>query len=506
MQNQLLSFLKGVDKAACQWFGEYGGALDALGFALAVTPEPLSTKVGVGLMLANAAAEQGCEYDPNKTGTPIGEGDVGVIFCYHVKTDGQTIYGYRADGTYVLVVRENATAVEITRVWRPTPGEIQFTTRNSNGTEGGGRFSYGGELYIGFGRQGDNCLASREPDDPEPIEPPTLPPVTYKDEDNGCEMNITFKGYAEGPAGSVYQITQIEPSENARASGGVIGGCFFNPTIIVKKVGGGGDGGGGGDDPPITIPVPVPDPGGDDGDDEDWWVPYVKAALGGVVAGATEELIENLLNQPYSSMIYRAVSVCEKNAEGEPISEAIEIPIPALKAPDAQIARLDAIAELLQAHKNFKQPVCENERPILEGDWRTISFRSESTSPYGKSRLRKRFRYRSLSGIGLGELVDHWRDFTFESGPVCVSHKGHPWGTPQVWAATADEGKRVIQHAAREAGFDADQVGGWVVSSSVSARYGVSDTMKVDTKGGYFWITARDGSDRRPVVAYPSDP
>ena len=47
MQNQLTSFLKGADKAACQWFGEYGGALDSIGFALAITPEPLSTKVGV---------------------------------------------------------------------------------------------------------------------------------------------------------------------------------------------------------------------------------------------------------------------------------------------------------------------------------------------------------------------------------------------------------------------------------------------------------------------------
>jgi hypothetical protein len=195
------------------------------------------------------------------------------------------------------------------------------------------------------------------------------------------------------------------------------------------------------------------------------------------------------------------VSVCEKDASGEPISEAVEVPIPPLPSPAAQLTRLDAIVELLQASKNFKQPVCANEKPVLEGEWRTISFRSSTTSPYGKSCLRKRFRYRSLSGLGLGDVVDHWKDFTFESGPVIVSHKGFSWGTPQVWAATADEGKRVIQHAAREAGFDADQVGQWGISSSTSARYGVSAQMSVDIRKGFYWITARDGSNERPIVA-----
>ena len=505
MQNQLTTFLKGVDKAACQWFGEYGGALEALGFALTVTPEPLSTKVGIGLILANAAAEQGCNYDQDQSGTPIGSGDVGVIFCYHVKSSGKTIYGYRADGTYVLTVRSKAADVEITKVWRPSPGQIQFTTRLANGTVGGGSFAYGGELYLGFSVDSSECLAYRAPEEPEPIEKPNLPDVTYTDEENGCTMNISFKGYAEGAAGSVYSIQQISPSAEAtRASGGVIGGCNFNPTIVVRKVGGGG-GGGGDDEPPITIPVPVPDPGGGGGGDDDWWVPYVKSALAGVVAGVTEEFIENLLNQPYSPVIYRAVSVCEKDESGEPISETVEFPIDALKAPDAQIARLDAIAELLQAHKNVKQPICGNENPEPEGDFRTISFRSESTSPYGKSRLRKRFRYRSLSGIGLGELVNHWRDFSWQSGPVRVRHLGANWGTPEVWAASESEGQRVIRHAGGEAGIDPDQVGRWSTRRSNSSRLGVSDKMNVDTTGGYFWITARDGSDRRPVVAYPSD-
>ena len=104
------------------------------------------------------------------------------------------------------------------------------------------------------------------------------------------------------------------------------------------------------------------------------------------------------------------------------------------------------------------------------------------------------------------DVVDHWKDFEWTTGPVCVTHKGYSWGTPQVWAVTADEGKRVIQHAAGEAGFDADQVGQWGISGSSSSRYGVSLPVKVDTTGGYYWITDRDGSDGRPIVARTSNP
>ena len=158
---------------------------------------------------------------------------------------------------------------------------------------------------------------------------------------------------------------------------------------------------------------------------------------------------------------------------------------------------LDKIKEELEKLKECACP----EKPVQEGDYRTISFRSDETSPFGKSRLRKRFKYRSQSGLDLGAVVDHWKDFSFTGGPVCVKHKGSALGSPQVWAATADEGKRVIRHAGGEAGIDPDQVGEWRIGGSDNSRYGVSDTMKVDTTGGYYWITARDGSNGRPIVA-----
>ena len=167
---------------------------------------------------------------------------------------------------------------------------------------------------------------------------------------------------------------------------------------------------------------------------------------------------------------------------------------------DALASKIDALADMLQVHLGYKTPICPPERPQLKGDWRTITFISDETSPFGKSRLLKRFRYRSESSIELGGLITYWADFTWQAGPVCVQHSGSSVGTPQVWAASADEGKRVIRHAFGEAGIDPDQVGKWTVGGSDNPRYGMPGTMRVNTKGGYYWITARLGSDNRPLV------
>ena len=203
----------------------------------------------------------------------------------------------------------------------------------------------------------------------------------------------------------------------------------------------------------------------------------------------------------YEGTTYRLQGICEElNDEGE--QPVFSTPIPQATGIAAALARLDAIQELLQAHLRYKTPICtpEDEKPDLSGDFRTISFRSENYSPYGKNRLRKRLRYRSTSGTDLDGIIDHWANFTFVSGPWVVIHKGSSIGTPQVWAVNVDEGKRVIRHAFVEAGINPDAVGEWVVSRSSSARYGVSDVMTVDKTGGYYWITARDGTNGRPIV------
>lgn len=505
MQNQLQSFLKGVDQAACTWFGQYGGALDTIGFALAVTPEPLSTKVGVGLMLANAAAEKGCIYSPDSP-VPGPGSTTGVNGCYKVDGPGADLVSYFADGTYMATLDSQTGYIEILAVTQEDNNtKLRLDLRWQDGSDGWIYLpNYQPErgAFLRFDlRPGVNCLGDKD-DSGDKLNPEDVEPITYVSEDNGCEMNITFKGYAEGPAGEVYQITQIEPANSSRNSGGIISGCFFNPTIVVNKIGGGG---GGGNEPPITIPVPSPTPAPGD----PWWQPYVQAALGGIVAGATEELIENILNQAYPSMLYRAVSVCEKDADGEPISEAVEIPIASLKAPDAQIARLDAIVELLQAHKNFKQPICEPEKtvkPPLEGQWVTTRWISDETMDHSGRRLRKLFRYRSKSTRDLGQLSAYWENFEWNAGPVCVFHTGAWWGDPQVWAESEEEGRRVIRFAAGEAGIDPDQVGEWRTSSSRSPRYGMSGTMKILRKEGFPWVASRDGAEWPNMLALQRDP
>ena len=202
----------------------------------------------------------------------------------------------------------------------------------------------------------------------------------------------------------------------------------------------------------------------------------------------------------YEADTYILKGFCEElNDDGE--QPEFSTPILGGTFDVAVLSRLDAMQHLLQAHLGYKTPICTEPKPELKGDWRTISFISDETSPFGKSRLRKRLRYRSESGVELSGLVDHWANFVWEAGPVCVIHKGSSVGTPQVWASSIDEGKRVLRHAFGESGVDPDQVGEWRVSGSDNPRFGVSGTMRVNTDGGYYWITERLGSNNRPQVS-----
>jgi hypothetical protein len=199
-----------------------------------------------------------------------------------------------------------------------------------------------------------------------------------------------------------------------------------------------------------------------------------------------------------SPKAYRLVAPCDKNPDGTPKGKTWVTSGEGVAF--ETLARVDNIALMIQQHLDWKHLQCriENDK---SGILRTISFISDETSPFGKSRLRKRFRYRSVSGLGADALVDWWKSFTWAAGPVCVQHYGSPLGSPQVWAASIDEGKRVIRHAATEAGVDPDQVGEWRVSGSNDPRFGVQGTMRVNTKGGYYWISERLGSNNRPLVA-----
>jgi hypothetical protein len=368
---------------------------------------------------------------------------------------------------------DNLQIVKLTRTYTNKPQDTTQIQRNLewewrlNPACGGGECS--SDPYPGSG-------GSQGPIDLGPIQA------------GDCNINVTFVGFLgnEDGTGKVEPVFYFEPVQETRASGGVIvGECNFQPTV---SIGGGGDGG----EPPRTYPNPPGSPFGDD-----WWQNLVNGLVTGAAAAVANQILSALLNKQAEGS-FTLVAPCDKDDEGKNLTYTVDFP-----EQSAQDRMLDwqlAQAYLLQQHLNWKTPTCSHDQPILEGDFRTISFRSDETSPYGKSRLRKRFRYRSVSGNDLSAVVDHWKDFTWQGGPYRVRWVGNTWRTPEVWAASEAEGQRVIQHAAREAGFDPLEGGEWRTRVSSSTRLGVQSSLKVDTTGGYYWITARDGSDQRPIV------
>ena len=160
--------------------------------------------------------------------------------------------------------------------------------------------------------------------------------------------------------------------------------------------------------------------------------------------------------------------------------------------------KLDDIQEQLDKIENCACP----EKPELARHWRSIRFDSETYTPRGNRRLNKLFRYRGLNPGVVDAVADHWKDFRWTTGPVCVYHKGSPLGTPKVWATSIDEGKRVIRHAGGEAGIDPDQVGEWGVSGSDNPRYGVSLEVSLTCVDGCWSATSRSGPDGLPEAAF----
>ena len=476
--------------AACQTLSALGsGLVQAGAFSLVTGTGAVPILAGMGALLA---ANYACNWDPDGPSPivptdPSGEcrkfaslmniellqnGPTGAYIATDVVEIYSIAYDRPATGTASIWVIDYESAL----IGRQTTEATWGTTENG--------FTYGWRNLP----EGDPTCEKPAPEAP-PV--PDLPPTTYTDPESGCSINVEFKGLITGAGGVPDFVFKMTPGAETRASGGVIGGCNFSPTIYAGNPGGPGE--------PPTIGPWNPDwdlPDAPNGP----WLAFLREVFAGLASELVAGQISKLFESPYQGITYELKSVCEKDADGNPVQVIVEAEVPTLYFNDAVLRRLDALVPLLQGQKDFKQPIC-NDRPKREGEWRTISFRSEKTSPFGKSRLRKRFRYLSLSGIGLDQLVSYWESFSFEAGPVIVSHIGASWGEPKVWAATADEGKRVIRHAAGEAGIDPDQVGEWQISGSRSTRLGMSGTMKIDTTGGYFWITERDGSDSRPIVA-----
>jgi hypothetical protein len=71
----------------------------------------------------------------------------------------------------------------------------------------------------------------------------------------------------------------------------------------------------------------------------------------------------------------------------------------------------------------------------------------------GNRLLRKKFMYRDLAGSPQEVHAAHWRNFTWQSGPVVCRAYG-PWGQMQVWASSEIEARRVFLHACFIAGWN----------------------------------------------------
>lgn len=485
--------------ATCQILNSAGESLvgwSAVSLAFAGTGVvPLA--LGSAALLASNYA---CNWDPNAPSTLPTTNNILPGTCMETQGCGLNIMRLGGASQYIPNVQK-LVSVEETGTY-PT-GAVKYTTTyvdcdgllQTDDEAGADLLPVTTELKPGFTCGGD----------PYPGDPPYVPDYPYADTGgSNCNINVKFLGMGVEADGTAAPVWQMEPGSTTKAGGGVIGGCNFEPVIYYQPTppaGGSGGGGAGGDGgkPPTVVPLPPPGPDGQPPD----WLDALKAGLAGAAGALAVDAIKELLETPIPGIVWEMPAPCDKDDKGNPLVWTGDIPTQDFNA--AVLDRLDALSSQITQHLAWKTPICAPNPPALKGDFRTISFRSDEVSPYGNSRLRKRLRYRSSSGNDLDALIDHWKDFVWQAGAVVVGHVGGPWGSPQVWAASESEAKRVLYHASAEAGFDPDQVGEWKVGVSRGARLGVSGTMRVDTTGGYWWITARDGSNNRPIVGYPSN-
>ena len=466
---------RAAQSAACSLLSTYGEQAPALtAFALA-EPTPWGEVVAAGAWVAQYAARKNCNWDPEQPGPP---GDHIVRGCHKVSPGGKMS---------ITLVNENGSgnkfendAIEILNaetfensygegMYRLTylkeTGEVTREDRSGDGTR-----YYQTEVRVG----------SCEKEDPGPTPRPPGP-HTYTDPETGCTMNVTFQAWAVGAGNQTNPVFLIEPVTEERSDGGRIGGCNFMPTIYSDTGGPGG--------PNIPIP-PGPQPPGPGG--EPWWVPFVRGAAQGIGALAAQELLKALFRTPLPKAAFSFVAPCDKYPDGT--NEEVVYELDPQNYQSRVLSQQAVIMEILQQHLNWKTPTCNG--PSTKGRYaRSITFQSDENTDRGNRRCVKRFGYRSNTACELESLHAHWRNFSWDTGPVIVRHRGSALGSVEVWAASVDEGKRVIQHAGREAGVDPDQVGEWSVGSTNSPRYGLSHKVRLMEVRGLWQATAREGPD-----------
>lgn len=418
----------------------------------------------VGLAFNYAAGLAGCDEDPSnpEQGSP---GD--IPGCKRtdngagILVDGAT--GENLPGAF------NANLNEIVSYERTSGGLNNWTVKNRSGQTA--TLSYyppqGDTAYLRliFG----DCAESGP--SPEPLPPDAIGRPTEV-EDGDCTWTITPKDSYIDASGSVRTYYVLE-ANNESCGGpfaywsGPDGPTPVNPNPPDREP----------DSPNPPTPIPPPEPcpcTGDDGDDGQGSTPMM---------GSTE---------------YKMTGVCEDVAEGEDQPEFV-YGTPGGIFYEELGQRIDQLALMLQKHLELRTPTCANKRPELKGDWVTINWISDEKSANSNFPLRKLLRYRTLSSRTDRELMDYFREFSWQAGEVCVIHKGAWWGTPQVWAASVAEGRRVLRFIAGEAGLDPDTEGQWADSVARNPRFGQSGTMRVRKIEGMPWVSSRESSNMLPM-------
>lgn len=318
----------------------------------------------------------------------------------------------------------------------------------------------------------------------DPAPTPLPDPYVYTDPDDGCQIQVTMLGWGVDEAGNYTPVWQMDPvlPPATRTSGGIIGGCNFQPVIYY-------DGPGGPVLPPVP-PSPTPGPGG-----EPWWLAPLLGALGGATAIAIDRALDELFTTPIPQWQYTMRAACNYKQDGT--YEDYTITLPEAPYQERMLQLAETQLDFLQQHLLWKTPTCGGGGQSVSGDPVTINWISDEVSPVSGSRLNKIFTYFDQNNTTLADTVDHWRDFTWQAGPVIVSCAGTPLGKPQVWASSLDEAKRVIGHAATIAGVDLKDAE-WLVGTARSDRNGVSAHMRVLVRQGLLGITKRDGPNGYP--------
>ena len=454
----------------CNFYATMGVNAYAAALASAFTGQFYVTG---GLALIGGAAElaynlAGCTGDPPPP-PPSGEDD---RFCW--KSSTCELIVQRDPPSYGIGVFGDTKALEILEVIK-TPfsdlaAEFEIKYIDCNGAQQTLRPNAPGPKDREYSLSTSNCIGNKPSEQPvhSPGEP-IAPPQTHTDE-NGCNWTIqATDAYVDDYGGwhTYYVIT---------ADNDACGGPFAYWSS--------------GDEPPQWVPLP---PGTDP--------PVDPVPPGPTPAPEPSPCPDPCPDIPppheLGAKTYELTGVCEAVEEGQP-QPSFKYPVSGGRYEEVLSSKLDSLALMIQQHLALKTPTC-NGRPKLEGDWVTAQWISDEASSDSPLRLRKRTRYRSKSGRSDSELAEYFSSFAWEAGPVCVIHKGTWWGTPQVWARDADEGKRVLRHLAGEAGIDPDQNGEWEVSGSRHPRVGRRGTMRLRTIEGFPWVSSRDGSDMLPM-------